>query len=100
MTGRQLRLMKQMNIPGFLPGTYLTIGYQLDDLQQKIQHRRITLQSHRAVIYAIDLDEAASAAPPSTVSVMPQTPPIPNGPRARARKEVASKKKVHSSGQE
>jgi hypothetical protein len=100
MTGRQLMLMKQMNIPGILPGTYFTIGYQLDDLQQRIQRRKITLQSSKGIIYSIDLDDAVSAAPAAGVSVMPQTPPSSTGSRARARKEVASTRKKRYSGRE
>jgi len=100
MTGLQLKLMKQMNIPNILPGTYLTIGYQLDPLQQKIQSRKITLQSSKGVIYMIDLDQAASASAPS-VTVMPQAPPQSNVPRARARKEAAAEiKKKKPSEQE
>lgn len=89
MTGLQLKLMKQMNIPNILPGTYLTIGYHLDPLQQTMQSRKITLQSTKSVIYSIDLDQAASATAPPSVTIMPQAPPQPNAPRARVRKDAA-----------
>jgi hypothetical protein len=99
MTGTQLRLMKQIHMP-FMPGTYLTIGYQLDPLQQQIASRKITLQSSRGVIYAIDLDQIASAGA-TNVTPMPQVPPQTNAPRARARKDALKGiKKKKSSGQE
>jgi hypothetical protein len=100
MTGRQLRLIKQMDIPGMLPGTYLTIGYQLDDSQQKIRHKKITLQSYRGIIYSIDLDDASTASSAAPIAVMPQIPPQSNSPRARARKEAIYNKEKHSGDRE
>jgi len=97
MTRQQLRLMYQKNIPGILPGTYLTVGYILDKLQQEIQQHKITLQNRKTVIYAIDLDEAASSATPRTrVAPMPLTPAVPVHRRAKARKEVAARKQISS----
>jgi hypothetical protein len=101
MTRTQLNLIKQMNMP-FMPGTYLTIGYQLDPLEQRIASLRITLQSTKGVVYAIDLDEmAASSSSAPAVTPMPQVPPQTNAPRARARKDALKRiKKEKTSGQE
>lgn len=100
MTRVQLQLIRQVNMP-FMPGTYLTIGYQLDDLQQGILSKKITLQSRSGVVYAIDLDELASASGTApNVTPMPQVPPQIDGPRARARKEAVPAAKKKSKGQE
>jgi hypothetical protein len=100
MTRVQLQLIKQVNMP-FMPGTYLTIGYQLDALQQGILSKKITLQSRSGVVYAIDLDELASASGKApNVTPMPQVPPQIDAPRARARKGAVPAKKKKSSGQE
>lgn len=91
MTGRQLRLLRQMNIPGILPGTYLTLGYQLDFSEQSIAHIGVTLQSGKQVVYRIDLDEASSAS--SATPVFPQTPVAPSAsPRVKPRKSVEVKR--------
>ncbi|MDT8068442.1 MAG: hypothetical protein ROO76_09790 [Terriglobia bacterium] len=64
-TNTQLKLEIQGNIPGVLPGTYLTLGYLLDPLEQKVAHHLVTLQIRKKILYAIDIDaELASATVP------------------------------------
>jgi hypothetical protein len=83
MTGRQIALLEQQNnIPGIVPGTYLTVGYQLDKLQQSIQCRMVTLQLKKGIEYFIDLDEEVASM--NKVTAMPSVPP-PMAPPAKRR---------------
>jgi hypothetical protein len=95
MTGRQIALLQQQsNIPGVLPGTYLTVGYQLDKLEQNIQSRMVTLQVKKTIKYFIDLDEEVASI--SKVTAMPPMPiPAPAKRRVKPRKA-----KGHAAGTE
>ncbi|MGB9119396.1 MAG: hypothetical protein WCE73_02145 [Candidatus Angelobacter sp.] len=73
MTTRQLQLQQQCHIPGILPGTYLTLGYVSDPLQQRIARHLVTLQVGKKVHYEIDIDEELAGTVP-LVMTMPVTP--------------------------
>jgi hypothetical protein len=87
----QLKLALQGNIPGILPGTYLTLGYLLDDLEQNIEQHLVTLQIGKRVIYEIDIDaELGQTSVP--VVRMPTPAPQPAAERrVRPRRSVAAK---------
>lgn len=83
-TATQLKLAFQGNIPGILPGTYLTLGYLLDDLEQKIERHLVTLQIGKRIVYEIDID-AELGAKATPVVAMPVVPVQPTAPVRRVR---------------
>lgn len=87
-TATQLQLAFQGNIPGILPGTYLTLGYQLDKLEQSIAHHLVTLQIGKKVIYEIDIDAELGAAGTSVVPMPAPIQPAPPARRVRPRRGV------------
>jgi hypothetical protein len=82
-TAAQLQLAFQGNIPGILPGTYLTLGYQLDTLQQAIAAHVVTLQMGKKIIYEIDIDAELGA---TATPVVPMPTPKPVQPAATERR--------------
>lgn len=71
-TDRQMMLLtQQRNIPGILPGTYLTLGWILDRLQQQIVRHLITLQVGKKVFYEIDIDEELAGMTPQVTPMRP-----------------------------
>jgi hypothetical protein len=89
-TATQLTLELQGNIPGILPGTYLTLGYLLDDLQQSIARHLVTLQHRKRIIYQIDIDaELGATGTPVVPMPAPMLPP-PQERRVRPRR-IANK---------
>ena len=104
MTKRQMQLQTQCHIPGILPGTYLTLGYAPDKLQQKIERHLITLQIGKNVYYEIDIDEELAGTVPQ-VTTMPITPTQgtsakPRRVRPRQQPMEKPKAKGTSAGQE
>jgi len=70
--------LQQMVIPGMEPGTALTVGYALDDLQQKIARKTVVCQFNNRVLWTIELLNEAD----SPVVEMPQ-PTVPEAPKQR-----------------
>jgi hypothetical protein len=96
-TGNQLKLELQGNIPGILPGTYLTLGYVLDELEQSVARHLVTLQVRKRVIYEIDMD-AELGATGTTVVPMP-APVLPSAPQERrVRPRRVAKKEAQAKG--
>lgn len=104
MTRRQIALQLQQNIPGMLPGTYLTVGYKLDKLQQNIQERMVTLQVNNTIKYFIDLDEEVASGDSGKITPMSPAPsPSPARRRVKPRdnaKKNTGKAKGHAAGTE
>lgn len=99
MTGRQIALQLQKNIPGMLPGTYLTVGYQLDKLQQNIKARMVTLQVKNKIEYFIDLDEEVASGSNKIAAMPPMPSPSPARRRVKLRenfKKNTGKAKGHA----
>jgi hypothetical protein len=72
----------------------LTVGYQLDKLEQNIQSRMVTLQVKKTIKYFIDLDEEVASM--GKVTAMPPMPiPAPAKRRVKPRKA-----KGHAAGTE
>lgn len=96
-TATQLKLELQGNIPGILPGTYLTLGYVLDDLEQSVARHLVTLQVRKRVIYEIDMD-AELGATGTPVVPMP-APVLPSAPQERrVRPRRVAKKEAQAKG--
>ena len=90
-TRTQLKLALQGNIPGILPGTYLTLGYLLDELEQAIERHLVTLQMGKKVIYEIDIDaELAQTTAPVVPMPTPAAPPTTER-RVRPRRIAVAK---------
>lgn len=95
-TATQLQLELQGNIPGILPGTYLTLGYVLDDLQQSVARHLVTLQVRKRVVYEIEMD-AELGATGTTVVPMP-VPVFPPTQERRVRPRRVAKKEAQAKG--
>jgi hypothetical protein len=95
-TMRQMLLLtQQYNIPGILPGTYLTIGWTLDSLKQNITRHLITLQAGDSPYYTIDLDKELVSALPA-IAAMPAIQPSTETAkprRVRPRQQPTGKEK-------
>jgi hypothetical protein len=93
-TATQLKLALQGNLPGILPGTYLTLGYLLDALEQKIERHLVTLQLGKRIIYEIDIDaELGATGTPVVPMPAPMLPP-PQERRVRPRRIANKQEKV------
>jgi hypothetical protein len=90
-TRTQLKLALQGNIPGILPGTYLTLGYLLDDLEQTIEQHLVTLQVGKRVIYEIDIDAELGQAVTPVVPMPTPIAPATTERRVRPRRIAATR---------
>lgn len=90
MTKQQRQIYTQMVIPGFLPGTHLSAGYVLDQLQQGISQVLVAFQNAASVVWTIDLRD--SGATPTEITIAPTPKPQPKPDRVRLRPEYTKKK--------
>jgi hypothetical protein len=91
-TTQQKLFQHQEIIPGFLPGTIASVGYQLDAIEQAIEKSLIIAQLDGRTAWSLDLNicEAGGA-----IAVMPAAPKKPrSGPRVRARAAQPNKEQV------
>jgi hypothetical protein len=55
-TRQQVLLQQQQSIPGILPGTLVSAGYQLDQLEQAIEKTLVVAQLDGRSIWSLDLN--------------------------------------------
>lgn len=94
-TAQQTLLELQRPLDGVLPGTYVTAGYELDQIQQAVAERLVLAYLNGKEVWAIDLNIGGDA---GTVQVMPamEPPKKPKTGRVKARQTEVPKKAQES----
>jgi hypothetical protein len=89
-TGQQRLFHKQEPIPGILPGTFVSAGYELDRIERAIARTLVVARLDGKEVWSLDLN--ISGGDQGVVEVMPIAPTSPTKTRrVRLRREEAEK---------
>jgi hypothetical protein len=86
-TQQQRCLQMQIEIPGFLPSTYVNAGYVLDPLQQEIERVLVSCQLADKVIWSIRPGQDGRGTSGGLVTRLPVAPALRPARRVRPRKD-------------
>jgi hypothetical protein len=73
-TKQQRIFQRQSSIPGFLPGTIVSAGYELDQLEQTIEKTLVVAQLNGKSVWSLDLNVGEDE---GKITVMPTVPKEP-----------------------